>query len=167
MLATSASVGTGMWHLCYVNADTTITCAGWNGHSRLGNGSGGGFWDGDYLTPAPVVVAVGGAAFTGAAKVFAGGETCAIMQDTSVYCWGDNLYGQTGTGEGELVPAKIRRADGTPLLGVDRLVAHYTHVCAHEVTGEWLCWGRNSEGEFGDKTFINHGLPMPLQVSCP
>ena len=167
LLATSASVGTGMWHVCYVNADTTITCAGWNGHARLGTGSGGGYWDGDHTTPSQVVGAPGGAAFNGVAKVIAGGETCAIMLDTSVYCWGDNAYGQIGTGEGENVPAKVRFADGTPLTGVDRLVAHWAHVCAHETTGTWVCWGRNTEGEFGDTTFINHGLPTPLPVTCP
>ena len=166
LLATSKSIALGTLHICYVNADMSITCAGWNGHSRLGNGSGGGYWDGDYTMPGKVVTSAGGAAFSGAVNLAGGGETCAIMQDSGVYCWGDNLHGQIGTGQGGLVPAKVSFADGTPLTGVDRLVAHWSHVCAHRMTGEWLCWGRNSEGEFGDGTFANHGFPTPLGVSC-
>jgi alpha-tubulin suppressor-like RCC1 family protein len=169
LLATTSSVGAGMFHACYVNADTTITCAGWNGFARLGLGSGAGYFGGDSLVPTQVLASPGGSPFTGAAKVFAGGESCAIMQDTSVYCWGDSRYGQTGTGQGATVPARVS-FEGKPLDQVDRMVAHWSHACAHRMTGgqggEWLCWGRNSQGELGDGTFVNRGFPTRMKGSC-
>jgi alpha-tubulin suppressor-like RCC1 family protein len=167
MIGTTTSLALGMWHTCLLDADETIACAGWNGHARLGLGIGGGYQDGDHLAREQVVTAKGGPAFSGAVQVAAGGATCAITRDTGVSCWGDNIYGQIGTGQGELVPAKVRAAGGTPLTGVDRLFAGYSHVCARKATGEVLCWGRNNDGELGDGTFSNRGFPAPLQATCP
>jgi hypothetical protein len=89
------------------------------------------------------------------------------MTDGSVRCSGDGYHGQNGTGAPRRVLTPVRHADGTPLVGVDRLVAKWPHVCAHKLTGGWECWGRNSEGEFGDGTFTSRAYPAPLQVSCP
>jgi alpha-tubulin suppressor-like RCC1 family protein len=167
MIATTKSLALGMWHSCYLEADSTITCSGWNGHARLGIGTGAGYSDGNHTGKVKVLTAVGGAPFTGAAAVVAGGVTCALMQDTGVQCWGDDHYGQSGTGQGEVVPAAVRAADGTPLTGVERLVAGYTHVCALKTSGELLCWGRNSEGDLGDAAFVNHGFPGRIENTCP
>jgi alpha-tubulin suppressor-like RCC1 family protein len=166
MVATTASVAPGMRHMCFVDSDSSISCMGSSDFSRLGTGSGGGFnGGGDQVTPVHVVSSVGGPPFTGVARVYAGGESCAIMQDTSVYCWGDNRYGEIGTGQGSTVPVQVRVGD-QPLDHVDRLVTHYAHVCAHRTSGEWLCWGRNSEGELGDGTILNRGFPTPIKGSC-
>jgi alpha-tubulin suppressor-like RCC1 family protein len=165
-LGTAATPALGMWHTCYVEADTTITCAGWNGHARLGLGTGAGYSDGSHPAPEKVLTTRGGPPLTGAVEVAAGGLSCARMQDASVMCWGDNHYGQTGTGQGEVVPARVRAADGTPLTGVAHLVAAYAHVCARAIGGELLCWGRNSHGELGDGTFANRGFPQPIRDTC-
>ena len=98
-------------------------------------------------------------------KVGIGGASCAIKQDTSVWCWGDSRYGETGTGQGEIVPAPLSVED-KPLDKVDRLVANRSHVCAHRTTGQWLCWGRNSQGDLGDGTFLNRAFPMTMAGSC-
>lgn len=167
MIASTTSVAPGMRHLCVVDADSTISCAGSRDFSRLGTGSGGGFNSGsDQVTPVEVLTSEGGAPFGSAAQVFAGGESCALMQDTSVYCWGDSRYGQIGIGAGATVPAQVHLGD-QPLDKVDRVVAHYAHVCVHRTSGEWLCWGRNTEGELGDGTTDNRGFPTPTLGSCP
>jgi alpha-tubulin suppressor-like RCC1 family protein len=166
LLATTRSLALGMWHTCYVEADTTITCSGWNGHARLGLGTGAGYSDGDHPTKEKVLAARGGAPFTGAAQVAAGGVTCALMQDSGVQCWGDSQYGVSGTGQGEVVPARVRTAGGTPLTGVARLVAGYSHVCAFKTDGEILCWGRNNDGDLGDGTFVHRGFPAPITDTC-
>jgi alpha-tubulin suppressor-like RCC1 family protein len=153
--------------LAYLEADSTIACFGWNGHARLGIGTGSGYSGGEHTTREKVLSARGGAPFTGARQVVAGGVTCALMQDTGVYCWGDNHYGQSGTGQGETVPAKVRTADGTPLTGVDRLIAGYTHICAIRAGGEVLCWGRNNDGDLGTGAFGNRGFPERIESVCP
>jgi alpha-tubulin suppressor-like RCC1 family protein len=166
LLATTRSLALGNWHTCYVEADTTITCSGWSGHGRLGIGTGAGYSDGDYPTKEKVLTARGGPVFTGAAQVAAGGVTCALMQDGGVHCWGDNHYGQNGTGQGVVIPTPVRAADGTPLTGVERLVVGYAHLCAFKTSGEILCWGRNNDGDLGDRVFANRGFPVPIENTC-
>lgn len=165
-IATTSSVAVGQYHVCYVNDDSTVSCAGAGYHARLGDATFGGFYPPDQLTFRQVLETPGGSPFQGATKVAAGALTCAILKDTTVVCWGDDLYGQTGTGGSELSPAPVLVADGTQLRHVDRIVAHYPHACAHLGTGEWLCWGRNSEGELGDGTFANRGVAAPLAGTC-
>lgn len=167
MLANSSSLALGMWHTCYVESDSTITCFGASWHARLGDGTGNGFNGPDQTMHVKVLAAPGGASFTGAAKVAAGGFTCTIDTGGALWCWGDDIHGQVGTGAGEIVPAHVLEPGGAPLAHVDRVVAHFAHGCAHETSGEWRCWGRGDEGELGDGTFVNHPFAAPLQVSCP
>ena len=164
---TAATFALGRWHTCAVNADSTIACWGWNGHARLGIGSGQSFNGADEPVPKMVLASVNGSPFTGAASLAAGGVTCALMLDKTVYCWADNPYGQTGTGAGSTVPVQVTMADGTPLADVAELVAQHTHVCARRENGELLCWGRNLDGDLGDGTLLNRGSPTPLRHACP
>jgi alpha-tubulin suppressor-like RCC1 family protein len=166
LLATTRSVAVGRRHTCYVEADTTITCAGWNGHARLGDGTDVGTQGQPRPTRAKVLSAPGGPPFTGAVEVVAGAVTCALLEDTGVACWGASQYGQTGTGQGEVVPSRVRAADGTELRGVARLVAGFPHVCAFTAAGEILCWGRNHEGDLGDGSFANRGFPSRIEDTC-
>lgn len=166
LLGTTRSVGLGTYHSCRVEPDATVSCAGWNGHARLGIGTGGGFQGAVLPTWQKVLASRGGPPFTGAVEVVSGGVTCARMQSGGVQCWGDSGYGQTGTGQGETVPAPVRTADGTPLSGVTRLFAGYTHVCALLTSGDLSCWGRNNDGELGAGTFGNRGFPGPIEDTC-
>jgi len=161
---TSASVALGRWHTCAVDPDSTISCWGWGSHGRLGIGTGESFNGINQLTPVKVLTQLGGVPFQGASFVVAGAESCALMQDGRVFCWGDSPYGQTGNG-GSLVPAQVNLANGTPL-DAKRMFAEHTHVCARRLNGELVCWGRNYSGEFGDGTFASHGIPTPYTASC-
>ena len=114
MVGASASYATGQFHTCLVNADSTISCAGWNGHARLGIGTGTGFSDGNHAMLAAVLATPGGSSLTGAAQVAAGGESCAVMLDTSVLCWGDDGYGQVGTGLARPHPRRCCGWTGRP-----------------------------------------------------
>jgi Regulator of Chromosome Condensation (RCC1) repeat protein/regulator of chromosome condensation (RCC1) repeat-containing protein len=163
----NVKISAGMWHTCALQGDGTITCWGWSGHGRLGYGKGAQYSGGNELAPVMVLDQTLTAPFTGATAVSAGGQTCAITSDTHVFCWGDDAYGQTGTGSGSVVPVEVILGDATPLTGVDRLITHYAHVCAHRTDGTMTCWGRNTEGALGDGTLLNRGLATPLTASCP
>jgi alpha-tubulin suppressor-like RCC1 family protein len=166
--ATATEVGLGNYHTCWVNADTTISCVGVNYHATMGNGSGNDYQGPDQQMPGPVITEAG-PPFMGAAQVVAGGAmTCARTTDGHVWCWGDNKYGQVGGGSPTPVPTPVLdTATGKPLEHADRLVAKYAHVCAHTTDEGWKCWGRGSQGEFGDGKQRSHGLATPLGVSCP
>ncbi len=80
-------------------------------------------------------------------------HVCALLDDASVKCWGDNAYGQLGQGD-----TKDRRASDVrslpPVdLGAGRTVARIAsgaeHTCALLDDGTLKCWGSNTFGELG------------------
>ena len=68
-------------------------------------------------------------------------HTCAILDDDSITCWGDNSKGQLGTGDtiSQSIPVS------TLSLGAGRtaqsVVAGYTQTCALLDNGSVSCWG--------------------------
>ncbi|HWO25502.1 MAG TPA: hypothetical protein VNO30_42475 [Kofleriaceae bacterium] len=167
MIGTAISVAGGQSHNCFARPDGTAWCSGDRWRNRLGIGVSG--YDSNlpsnYPTPMQVVMTRGGPPLTNVRQVAAGGVSCALA-GKAVYCWGDSLYGQTGTGAGSTTPAPVRTTDGEPLTGVERIVAHGPHACAFREDGEILCWGRGIDGLFGDGRFDNRGLARPLGFSC-
>lgn len=163
----ATAVAAGQRHTCSLRADRTVWCSGDPWRNRIGNGIG--TYDSpapsSYPTPAQVVMARGGPPLANVTAIAAGGVSCALA-DKTVYCWGDNLYGQTGTGTGAATPVPVLTEDGKPLTGVSRIIAHGPRACAWREDGELLCWGRGVDGAFGDGTFRNRGLARPLGFSC-
>jgi alpha-tubulin suppressor-like RCC1 family protein len=119
------------------------------------------------IPTATTTTTMGGTTFGGANEVAAGAMSCALMSNQQAYCWGIDPYGQTGTGGGTYVPQPVLDEHGQPVQSVQRLVAQYTRACAFLNDGELRCWGRNSEGQLGDGTFLNHGLATAMRPSCP
>jgi hypothetical protein len=54
----------------------------------------------------------------------------------------------------------------SPIVGIQRLVAHFAHACAFMNTGQLLCWGRNTEGQHADGSTRNYGFPSRAGPSC-
>ena len=144
----AADVSAGGWTSCALHADGTVSCWGRGMQGRLGNGS-----DAEVDTPKPAMI-------SGVASIAVGGVSCAVTTDHRLMCWGVNPHGQVGNGAGSLVPVEI-------LTGIDKVYAHYAHVCAHGVDGSLACWGRNSEGELGDGKRVDLGSPEPIVSICP
>lgn len=82
------------------------------------------------------------------ASLVAGGyNACAMLDDGSIRCWGDNTYGQLGTGElaGGRYPAP---AKGLPAL--DRVSIGSAHMCGLTLDRCVWCWGDNGHGQLGN-----------------
>lgn len=164
-VANAMQVAAGVYaHTCAVAADGSVTCWGSAWRGRLGNNTNN--TSGNSLVPTAVVSAPNGAPLVNVASIAVGGSSCALMHDGTVQCWGDNVHGQSGAGIGALTPIAVTTSDGKPLGGVDRLVAHYSHVCAHRASGDFVCWGRGLAGEFGDGQSEQRGFPAPLEFPC-
>ena len=87
-----------------------------------------------------------------------GGEgfTCAILDDSSVKCWGVNNYGQLGLGDtqhrgdqtGEMGDVLLRVNLGTGRTA-KAITAGFEHACALLDDNSVKCWGRNYFGQLG------------------
>jgi alpha-tubulin suppressor-like RCC1 family protein len=80
-----------------------------------------------------------------------GGHTCALLDDSTVRCWGDNARGQLGNGEmGGIEPTPV------VVIGLNNanvIFAGAQHTCAIDQTGGFVCWGANDDGQIGNDTF--------------
>ncbi len=155
---------TGRRHTCAVKADGTVWCWGENWRGRIGNAATN---QDSVLSPAQVVSSEAGQAFTGVAEIILGAVSCALMETSEAMCWGNNNYGQTGTGPGSHTPLPVLMPDGSPLTGIERMTAGFSRVCAFLDDGSLYCWGRNTEGQLGDGTRLNRGLPTAVSLTCP
>ncbi|MCB0082112.1 MAG: hypothetical protein KDE47_14320, partial [Caldilineaceae bacterium] len=85
-------------------------------------------------------------------------NTCALLNDNSLWCWGDNTYGQLGIGSNDekdqLVPIKIGTSSW------DQLSYGQIHACAISA-GKLYCWGNNYSFQLG---YGGSSLFSPKQV---
>jgi alpha-tubulin suppressor-like RCC1 family protein len=148
-------VALGVAHSCARKQDGTLWCWGNNGSGELGDGS-------TVNKPSPVQVSALG---TAAVEVALGADhSCARKQDGTLWCWGDNFYGQLGDGTtaNKLSPVEVT-ALGTTVIEV---ALGSAHSCARKQDGTLWCWGNNGSGQLGDGTTVNK--PLPVQVPpCP
>jgi alpha-tubulin suppressor-like RCC1 family protein len=91
--------------------------------------------------------------------------TCISTTDGTVWCWGENLYGQLG--DERPVPGQwhqvVKTSSGSPLTGVVSVSAGSQHACALTSAGNVYCWGRNNAGQLGDGTTTDRA--RAVQVS--
>jgi alpha-tubulin suppressor-like RCC1 family protein len=96
------------------------------------------------------------------AKVAAGGaHTCAIKTNGSLWCWGNNFFGQLGdrTYTDRNTPIQIMPSGATSVsLGG-------SHTCAVKTNGSLWCWGANGDGELGDGTNTAKNTPVQIMSS--
>jgi len=87
----------------------------------------------------------------GVSSVSAGGHhTCAVKTDGSLWCWGDNSYGQIGNGTlGGSVSEPVQVIPS----GVSSVSSGWFHTCAVKQNGSLWCWGDNGYGQLGNNSF--------------
>lgn len=106
-----------------------------------------------------------------AAFVVAGDtHTCARFTNGSVQCWGDNRFGQLGSGDTAathaFVPVNVTNASrlylptGVADISSDRAV----FTCALDASGALSCWGDNRFGQLGDGTTEPHASPSIVKL---
>lgn len=153
-------------HMCAILDDNSVKCWGENNLGQLGLGNTVARGDqanemGDNLPAVDL-----GAGRTAKALAIGFRHSCAILDDNSVKCWGDNGFGQLGQGN------TAARGDGANEMGANlpaidlgagrtakAIGAGTYHTCAILDDNTIKCWGYNNEGQlgYGDQTYRGDG----------
>ena len=158
-------------HTCARLSDGTARCWGEDAFGELGDDASGAPGDGVMETKPPgTPVTVG---LTGIVALAAGGnQTCALLGDTTVSCWGDNIWGETGNGQRsifETTPSQVPGLTGVIAVAATGPSQEDSEVddefsCALLAGGQAWCWGNDGEGALGDGGSAID-VPLPVAVS--
>lgn len=161
---TAVQLSAGGMHACAILDDKSLKCWGSNSYGQLGLGNTEARGDapGEMGDALPAIHLGTGRS---AVQVAAGGfSTCALLDDDSMKCWGENGYGQLGRGNvqhrgqspGEMGDALAPIALGTGRKAV-QIGAGNRHTCARLDDGSVKCWGYNLNGILGLGDTNNRG----------
>jgi alpha-tubulin suppressor-like RCC1 family protein/pimeloyl-ACP methyl ester carboxylesterase len=152
-ISTASQMGLGAYHSCAVLADKTIKCWGNNGDGQLGAGCS--FSCSNQNTP----VTVGGSINTAVAVGAGAFQSCALLSNGTVKCWGNNSYGELGNGSfsDSKSPVTVSGLSNVTAFGVGN-----NHGCALLSDATVKCWGRNEDGRLGNGKTTNSNVPVAV-----
>ncbi len=135
---------------CAITSSNGLKCWGDNPDGQLGTGD-----ENQQLSPVDVSGLSSGVGSVGVYSY--GQDTCAVMSDGSVKCWGFNFYGEFGNGssEYELTPTDL------PLFSsLTQLAVGGGHLCGLGTNNVLQCMGNNGSGQLGDGTTTPRSMPV-------
>jgi alpha-tubulin suppressor-like RCC1 family protein len=169
-LTGAAAVTTGGFHSCALASDTTVWCWGANGSGQLGDNTTTDRHHGVHVqkddsdpshdNPLTGVVALAAGA----------GHTCALLNDASMKCWGDDAHGQLGDGASasSSTPVDVSGIDGSDNDHKATVItAGDDHTCAVLANGALVCWGTNADGQLGDGSTTDRATPTAVHNMGP
>ena len=153
----------GYWHTCIILNDKnkTLKCWGDNLYGHLGLGYSG---RGRGRTT-PTTVDVGGPVRV---VVAGNNHTCAVLDDKNktLKCWGDNIFGQLGIGDGKerTRPTTVKIGGPVRMIGAR---GSYTCAVLDDRDKTLKCWGSNHVGQLGLGDKKGRGTPTTVKVGGP
>ncbi|MGI4864268.1 MAG: T9SS type A sorting domain-containing protein [Janthinobacterium lividum] len=143
------SVASGSSVTLGIRPDGSLWAWGDNYYGQLGTGAAL-----TYTTSTPVRV---GTATTWRSVVVSVGQVLALQTDGSLWAWGDNNFGQLGTGSSPAVTVPVRVGTATWL----SIGAGWMHSVGVRADGTLWTWGTNNLGQLG------MGSPSPAPTFVP
>ena len=156
------AISAGELHTCALLSGGTVECWGYNVAGQLGNGTSTGPETCGTISCSTTPVMVTG--LSGVMAVSAGFvNTCALISDGTVKCWGYNFDGELGNGTSTgpesclVAPPFYQPCSTIPvtvggLSGVTAISVAFYYTCALLSGGTVQCWGRNDHGQLGNGT---------------
>ena len=142
----------GHHYSCALRSDGQVWCWGDNSKGQLGR-----------MTNAPAPNALP-AAVSGLGRVLTLGagadHACAVKEDGSIACWGDNTRGQLGVA-GSFGPTPVVVPG---IQAAQEVAAGGLHSCARLLEQSY-CWGNNDDGQLGSGAAGGGAEPRPIASS--
>ena len=146
-----ASVSAGGFHTCATRTGGTLWCWGYNSEGALGIGYTSIIED----RPRQVTTPTAGRWAT----ITTGDDhTCAIRTGGTLWCWGDNGYGDLGIGN-DSQQSRPRHVTTPAAGGWGSVTAGEFHTCAIRGNGTLWCWGNNFDGQLGIGNHTDRDMP--------
>ncbi len=137
----AVGITAGYYHVCALLRGGTIQCWGNNGSGELGSVSCT-----DPFSFVPVAVS----GINNAVGVAAGyNYTCALLNDGTARCWGNNDNDRLGDGTTNYSVAPVTVAGVSDAIA---MTANLYHTCVLLRSGAIQCWGVNLFGDLGNGT---------------
>ena len=147
------SVGVGLRHVCALSKSGKVYCKGKGYNGELGTGAAEAV-----VKDLTVPVSQGDLSF----KILSVGlnHACAITVGKDLYCWGDNEYGQLGTGD--LTSYSVPVLVGS---NYEQISAGGDHTCGVKTNSEGFCWGNNDFHQSSTKDDFDIVVPTKVKGS--
>lgn len=145
----AVQIDAGGLNTCALMADGSVRCWGIGNLGRLGHGSDENIGDDEVPSSAPPVSLNGRAVQVDVGQQV---NTCAVLGDGTVQCWGYNTRGALGYGHTSPVGDDELPSDvGVVNVGdrVRQITGGGHHTCASLVSGALRCWGHGENGRLG------------------
>jgi alpha-tubulin suppressor-like RCC1 family protein len=151
-----ASIHAGYWHNFAITDDGSVYVWGDNQMGQLGLGSS---FPPTYNSPQTLNL-------TGVVDIASGyWHSLALLEDGSVYAWGDDSFGQLGLGE---VNFAVSPTAVPGLENIAAIACGTSFSAAVNEDGEVWTWGYNASGQLGIASNVNAQSPasveLPLEV---
>ncbi|GIR27467.1 MAG: hypothetical protein CM15mP42_04170 [Methanobacteriota archaeon] len=151
----AVAISAGGWNVCALLDNGSVACWGSaNMYGEMGNGD-------QEQHVSPELTNITGDELYATSISVAYTSACAILDNGSVSCWGNNQWGQVGDNSTthRFSPTfTFPFADGKKATAITS--GTHNH-CALLDDGTVSCWGRNSYGNLGDNTTNSSNVPYP------
>lgn len=170
---TVRAISAGASHTCALLDNATVKCWGSGLYGRLGyEGSADrGNSTGQMADSLPAVALGTGRT---ALQITVGSQhSCALLDNSSVKCWGRGTYGQLGIGSTATIGDGVGEM-GDSLVAVAfaagrsarAIAAGSNHTCALLDNASVVCWGRGNSGQLGQGAITNIGHSSSATVAA-
>jgi len=149
---TAVAISSGGYHTCAILDNGSVSCWGLGSNGQLGNAS-------TSKQYSPTLTSSLGSGRTAVAISTGERYTCAILDDGTVSCWGQNQYGQLGDGTSTQRATPTQTSSLGTGRTADALSSGSYHACAILDDGLVSCWGRGGNGQLGNGGLLNSLSP--------
>lgn len=162
-LAHTNGMPISLTHMCAIGTDTKTYCWGSDQYGQLGNTIPASGTGKNTFVATPIDLPVG----VTLSEVYVNSQySCGISTTKEAYCWGNNAFGQTGTGLSTAVVETPTAVAAHPTDGVIKfikLLLQGNTTCGISEDLKTYCWGMNVFGQAGDgDVMVNKSIPSTV-----